>query len=170
MGYVHNTHMTQYVPPSAMYGDTATWAMKAGQVSGTIAYGCDATDETANLHIPITILSNSVDAQGAYLVSIEVDFEILVAACDSVTAYVNKVTRGADGADATVTALTFDYDTDHDTAAERLTLDEHKMTLTLDDPLWIDNDEYILVKIAFDKAATSTVEALGAFANFTLRV
>lgn len=166
---MNNTHFCQYIPPTAMYGDTATWAMKAGQVSNTIAYGCDATDETANLWIPVLLPSNSVDLQGAKLESIEIDFEILTAACDAMSAVIYKVARGADGAVAVVATPAFSYDTGHDTAAERIDVDQHKMTLTLTTPEWVDNDEYFLVKIAFDKAATTTVEALAAFANFTLR-
>ena len=68
-----------------------------------------------------------------------------------------------------VSAPAFSYDTGHDTAAERLDVDEHKMTLTLTTPVWIDNDDYYYVKIAFDKAATSVCQFLAAFANFTLR-
>jgi hypothetical protein len=66
-------------------------------------------------------------------------------------------------------SVDFTYDTGHDAANERLTLDEHKMVLTLDDPAWIDNDEEYWVEVAFDKAATTTLDFLGAVANFTLR-
>jgi len=152
-----------------MYGTVATWGMTAGQVSNTIVYKCDATDEVAVLWIPIQVMSNSVPNTGVKLESIEIDFEILVAACDAMSAVIHKVTRGADGADAVVSAPAFTYDTGHDTAAERIDVDQHKMTLTLDTPEWVDNDEYFLVKLAFDKAATTTVEILAAVANFTLK-
>jgi hypothetical protein len=79
------------------------------------------------------------------------------------------VTRGADGAVAVVAAQTFDYETGHDTAAESYELDQHKMTLTLETPIWIDNDQYVLVELTLNKAATTTVDLLGAVANFTLR-
>ncbi len=170
MGYVHDTAMTQWITPLQVNGDTAAWSFGAGQVSNSLVYKCDATDETANLFIPIPLPSNSVDLKGAYLRSIEIDYEIVTAACDAVTATIYKMTRGADGADVTVATPTFTYDTGHDAAAERYDVDEHKMTLTLDTAEWIDNDEYFWVKIAFDKAASTTVEFLGAFANYTLRV
>jgi hypothetical protein len=84
---------------------------------------------------------------------------------------VNKVTRGADGADATVAAQTFTYDTGHDTAGERVDVDEHKMTLTITTPFWIDNDEYVLVELTCDQAGdTGVIELLGAVANFTSRM
>lgn len=170
MGYVHDTSMSQFIAPTQVFGDTATWSLGAGQVANSIAYKCDATDETANLFIPVLLPSNSASAKGAYLKSIEVDFEIVTAACDAMSATLYKVTRGADGSDVTVASVSFTYDAGHDSAAERIDVDEHKMTLTLATPAWIDNDEYYWVKIAFDKAATTTVEFLGAVANFTLRL
>ncbi|MFC2065258.1 hypothetical protein ACFLXB_09215 [Chloroflexota bacterium] len=138
-------------------------------MTDTIAFHCAATDETTTVNIPVTIPSNSIALQGGYLESIEIDFEILVAACDAASAIVNKVTRGADGAVAVVAAQTFTYDTGHDTAAERIDVDQHKMTLTLSTPIWLDNDEYVLVELTFDKAATTQLDMLGAVANFTLR-
>ena len=47
--------------------------------------------------------------------------------------------------------------------------DQHKLTVTLTTPAWIDNDEYYLLKLAFVAAATSTIDLLGAVANFTER-
>jgi hypothetical protein len=170
MGYVHDTAMTQWITPLQVYGDTAAWTLGAGQVANSFVYKCDATDEVANLFIPIPLPSNSVDMKGCYLRSIEIDFEILIAALDVLTPVIYKMVRGADGADVTVSTPAFSYDTGHDTAAERIDVDEHKMTLTLDTAAWIDNDHYYWVKLPFDKAATSTVEFLGAFANYTLRV
>src|SRR3990172_2471302 len=127
----NNPHMTQFIPPNAMHFVTGTWTDAAGQVAGTICKHVAATDESSVVNIPIIIPSNSVALQGSKLDSIEIDYEILVAACDAVTAVVNKVTRGADGAVAVVAAETFSYDTGHDTAAERYDVDQHKMTLTI---------------------------------------
>ncbi len=167
---IHNTHVSQFIPPTLFHCVTGTWTEVAGQVTDTICKHVAATDEVATVNIPITIPSNSIGLQGAKLASIEIDYEILVAACDAVTAVVNKVTRGADGAVAVVAAQDFTYDTGHDAAAERYDVDQHKMTLTLDTPLWIDNDVYVLVELTFDKAATTTVDLLAAVANFTLRI
>jgi hypothetical protein len=175
MGYVHDQHMTKFIPPTQMFGTVAAWGIAAGAVSNSIVYGCDSTDEAAVLHIPIDPWSNgAVDAgglptKGCKLKSIEIDFEILTAACDAVTALIYKAKRGADGAVVVMSSIAFTYDAGHDTAAERLDVDQHKMTLTLDDPVYIENDEHYRVQITFDKAATSTVEVLGAFVNFDFR-
>lgn len=166
---IHNTHFSQFIPPTMMHGTVAAWGMAAGEVANSLVYACDATDEVAVLWIPVLLPSNSVDLQGAKLVSIEIDFEILVAACDAMSAVIYKSTRGADGADVVVSTPAFTYDSGHDSAAERIDVDEHKMTLTLTTPEWVDNDEYFWVAISFDKAATTTIDVLGAFANYTLR-
>jgi len=169
MGYLHDTHMSQYIPPTLFHCVTGTWTLAAGQVAGTIAKHVAAADESSVITIPIIIPSNSVALKGAYLKSIEIDFEVLIAACDALAAVVNKVTRGADGSVATVTPQTFTYDGGHDAASERIDVDQHKMTLTITTPFWLDNGEYVLVEITADKAATTTIDMLGAVANYDLR-
>jgi hypothetical protein len=169
-GYVHDTAMSQYIPPTMWHYVTGTWSDAAGQVTDTIVKKKAAADNTSTVNIPITIPSNSVSGKGAYLKSVEIDFEVLTAALDACSAVFNKVTRGADGAVATVAAQTFTYDTGHDSAAERIDVDQHKMTLTLSTPFWLDNDEYALVELTFDAAATSVIDCIGAVANFTERL
>ena len=106
MGYVHDTHMSQYIPPTAMHCVTGTWTLTAGQQAGTISKHKASNSETTVINIPIMIPSNSVALKGAKLASVDVDYELSGAAATSVTASMNKITRGADGADATVTAVT----------------------------------------------------------------
>jgi hypothetical protein len=93
------------------------------------------------------------------------------AALTALSAVVNKVTRGADGAVAVVAAQAFSYDTGHDAAGERVDVDQHRMTLTLTTPFWLDNDVYCLVELTIDQAGdTGVSELLAAVANFTLRL
>lgn len=169
-GYVHDTGMAQYIPPTLFHNVTGTWSHAAGQVTDTIAVRNAAADATTTCNIPIIVPSNSVAQKGAYLQSVEIDYEVLTAACDAVSAVFNVVTRGADGAAATVAAQTFTYDAGHDSAAERIDVDQHKMTLTLSTPVWLDNDQYALVELTLDRAATTVVDLLGAVANYTLRI
>ena len=65
--------------------------------------------------------------------------------------------------------MTTTYDTGHDTAAKRLTLAQHKMTLTLSTPEWVDEDENFYVELTVDAAATSVVKLFGARANYVFR-
>lgn len=172
---IHDTGFTQFIPPTSMFGTVAAWAMAAGAVSGSYVFGCDATDEIAHCYIPVIAPSNSgVDAQGvvkkgALIKSIEIDFEILTAALDAGSAVIRKYKRGVDGSVVVVSTPTFTYDSGHDSAAERIDVDQHKMTLTLDTPFYLENDEYLWVDLVLDKAGTSTVEVLGAFVNYTFR-
>ena len=130
-----------------------------------------AADNTAVVNIPIKLPQNSASYKGSKLVSIDVYWEVLTAAMDAVTAAIYQAVLPANGADyAAPTALSFTYDTGHDTAPERLTLDEHKMTLTLATPIWLDDDDEIMVQMTFDAAATSALTFFGARANFTLRI
>lgn len=164
---INNTHFSQYIPPDGIHYVTGTWADAAGQVAGTVCKHKSANAETSVVTIPIVIPSNSIALQGAKLASIEVDYEILVTQCTSVTPVLNKVTRGADTAVAVVAAVTQTMDLVAGSTAR--TIDQHKMTVTLTTPAWIDNDEYYLLQLSFVAAAGTTLDVLGAVANFTLR-
>ncbi len=167
-GYVHDTAMSTYIPPTCWHYVTGTFTDAAGQVAGTICKHRAAANETSVLNIPITLPSNAVAGKGAYLKSIEIDYEVLVAEPTSITWTLNKVTRAAEGADAAVAAVT---KTDAVAAAAAKTVDEHKQVITLDTPAWIDNDEYFLLKGALVAGAGGTTEDfLAAVANWTLRV
>jgi len=168
MGYIHDTSMSQFIPPNVMHCVTGVWTDIAGQVAGTIARHKAAAAETSIVNIPITIPSNSVALKGSYLKSVEIDYEVLIAACTSVTAALTKVVRGIDGAVAVVSAPVVTQDLAAAVAAA--TVDQHKLTVTVTTPEWIDNDAYFLLKLTVVAAATTTFDLLGAVANFTLRI
>jgi hypothetical protein len=168
MGFVHNANMAQYIPPNLAHCVTGTWTDVAGQVAGTICRHKAATAETSTINIPIIIPSNANAGAGAQLVSVEVDYEVLVAACTSWTMSIVKVVRGADTAVAVVSAPAgTQLLTPASTAA---TVDQHKDKFTLTTPVFIDNDEYYFLKIVAVAAATTQIDILGAVANYTLRV
>ncbi len=167
MGYVHDTHFSQYIPPSAWHFVTGTFTDAAGQVAGTIAKHRAAANETSVITIPILLPSNSVALKGAKLVSIEVDYEILVAEPTSLTWTLNRVTRGAEGAVAVVAAVT---KTNSVADAAAKTVDQHKQTITITTPAWIDNDEYYLLECSLVAGAGgNTTDFIAGVANFTLR-
>lgn len=172
MGYIHNTSMSQYIPPELFHCVTGTWTLGAGQVAGTIVKKVNDFAQTSVVNIPILVPSNSVVLKGAYLKSIDIDFQIIFGAdLTALTAVINKVTRGIDGAVAVVAPQAFTYDIGHDTAGERVSENKHKMTLTITTPFWSDNDVYILVKLTVQQAGDGTIiEFLGANANYTLRL
>ncbi len=168
MGYVHDTHMSQYIAPNTMHAATGTFTYVAGQVAGTIALHRAAANETTKITIPILIPSNSSPLKGSMLNSVDVDYEILVAEPTSITWTLNKVTRGVEGAVAVVAAVT---KTDTVAAAAAKTVDQHRQVVTLTTPAYIDNDEYYLLEMAIAAGAGgNTTDILGAVANFTARL
>lgn len=166
MGYVHDTHMAQYIPPTAGHYVTGTWTQAAGAVTGTIAMHKAAGAETAVVNFPIMLPSNSVSTKGAMLTSIEIDYEQLLAGTTSTTLTLNKVTRGADGAVAVVSAVTITVDLSATTSKSQ---DQHRIIGTVTTPAYIDNDEYYLAVLTFVCGGTVTLDVLGAVANFTYR-
>jgi hypothetical protein len=168
MGYVHDTGMSQYIPPTLFHAVTGTFTMTAGGVAGTVSLHRAAANQTSVITIPILAPSNSSALKGALLKSIEVDYEITIAEPTSITWTLNKVTRGADTAVAVVAAVT---KTDTLAAAAAKTVDQHKQTITITTPAYIDNDQYYLLECSIVAGAGGTVEDfLGAVANYTFRV
>lgn len=175
MGYVHDEGFCAFIAPTQVFGDVAAWGIVAGAVTNSLVYKCDATDETANLYIPIvgvpshTPDSAGVAQKGGKITKIEIDYEILVAAVDTLTAVIYKSKRGVDGADVVISTVAFTHDAAHDTDDERDDLDEHRMEINVTTPFYLEDDEYLWVHLAIDKAGTSTFEFLGAFAYYILR-
>jgi hypothetical protein len=168
---IHDTEMSQWIPPTAAHLVTGTWTKTAGQVANTIVAHKAAADETAVVTIPILLPSNSGSYKGVLLTSIDVYWEVVTAALDAIDALVYKVVAPTNGAAiAAPTSVAFSYDAGHDTAAERLTLEQHTMALTLTTPAWIDDGDVYQVELTVDAALTSIFELIGARANFTLRL
>ena len=167
MGYVHDTSMSQYIPPTLFHFSTGTITEVAGQTVGTIVEHRAAANQTTLITIPILIPSNASVLKGSYLKSVEIDYEILTAEPTSLPFTINKVTRGADGADATVTAVTKAASLSDATAKD---VDEHKQVLTITKPFLIDNDEYVLVELALEAGAGgNTADFISAVANYNAR-
>jgi hypothetical protein len=169
MGYVHDTAMTLFIgPEQAQYTvGTFTDAVASNVWSKNKA----ATDNTSVVKIPVPIPQNSVALKGSKLVSIDIWFKVATAALDACAATIYKATLPADAAAfAAPASQTFTYDAGHDSAAERIDVDEHLMTLTLETPFWLDNDDEVYVELSVDAAATSVFSYYGARANYTFRV
>ena len=167
MGYIHDT-LSLYIPPTWMLPITGTWTETAGQVAGTISKHKAAAAETSNLYIPIPLPTRDNAEKGSMVDTIEVDYEITVAACTSVTATLTKVTRGANTAVAVVSTVPSTQDLAAAVAAA--TADQHKLTITVTTPEYLDPDEYYILQIAFVCAAGSVLDVIGAVANYTARL
>ena len=169
MGYVHLTDICQFIPPSDILKSAGTWTPTVA--SNLITDVRTAADAAFDLLIPIVLPGSSIAKQGAKLVSIDVWYIIATAAADDfATVELNKVTLAADGTAPTGAAVTTTCDTDHDSAAERKAADEHKMTVTLSTPAFIEDDEAYWLHLNVDAAAGTVFSLVGAQANFTLRL
>jgi hypothetical protein len=164
---IHNTHFSQFIPVTLFHPVTGTFTWTAGAVAGTIALNRASANETSVITVPIMVPSNSQALAGCKLTSIEVDYENFVSEVTSFTWTLNKVTRGADGAVAVVAAVT---KTDAILAADSHSVDQHKQTIAITTPAWVDNDEYYLLEISIiSGGAGPTNKFYGALANFTFR-
>ena len=168
MGYVHDTNMSQFIPPNLAHCVTGTWTDVAGQVAGTIVRHKAATAETSTINIPIILPSNHIALKGSLLKYVELDHEILVAAATSVTLSIVKVVRGADTAVAVVSAPAGTQTLTAATSAA--TVDQHRDRFTLTTPAFIDDDEIYFLKVVIVAAATTQVDIIGAVAYFTARL
>jgi hypothetical protein len=176
MGYVHDTAMSQFIPPE-MIGFGATAGMAMAVNSNVWANERTANNSTFTVYVPVMIPSCSVDLMGSLLKSIELMYEVAAADNDSVlTVKLYKDTFAANAASgsgsintaAEITAIT--VDAGHDSDAERKVQDEHRMVVTLTTPVWIDNDASYHLEIAFDAAALSEDNFYGAIINYTKRL
>jgi hypothetical protein len=169
MGYVHDTAMSQFIPPEACQYTVGTFT--DGVASNVWSKDKAAADDTSVIKIPVAIPQNSAAQKGGYLRSIDIWFAVTTAALDALAATIYKATLPADGAAFGAPASqVFSYDSGHDTEAERIDVDEHKMTLTLTTPFWLDDDDEFYVELSVDAALTSVFKFYGARANFTLRI
>ena len=167
MGYVHDEHMQQYIPPTMFHAVTGTWANAAGNVAHTIVLQKTAGAETATVTIPLAVPGNSSDEKGSKIASVEIDYEILAAVATSITATVWKIARGADGAVAVATQVTATQDLT--AATDAADVDQHALTVTITTPEYIDDDDYWFVELACVCAAGTVLEFLGAQVNYTAR-
>ncbi|OGO41099.1 MAG: hypothetical protein A2Z04_01580 [Chloroflexi bacterium RBG_16_57_9] len=167
----HDTHVHSWVSPSRSHAVTGTWADAAGAVGNTIVRKKSANAETGVLTVPVNVPMNDGQERGAYLVSLDLYYELLTAAATSVTPVIYKVTLPANGdAIGAPESLAFSYDAGSDAVNERNTQDQHAMTLTLTTPVWVEDDHVIQVQVSFVCGAAVVVDWIGLRANYTYRL
>lgn len=169
-GYVHDTAVSFWIGYARFTHNSGTWTMTVGPVANTYMSRRTAAAATSITVIQIVPLQNSNASKGFYLTSVDIWFEYTTAAPTTLDALIWKNTLGADTAVLVAAAVPFSYDTGHDTAGERDNVDQHKMTLTLTTPVWIDNDDIYFVELTSVNAASTVLDFYGARINGTLRL
>ena len=169
MGYVHDTDMSQFISPFACAYTAGTWTPTIG--TNMVENVRTAADASFTILIPIEVPSNGVALKGSYLKSIDIYYSIATAAADAVAGLaVDKLTLAVDGTAVAGATVAVTQDTGHDTAAERIDIEDHTMTATITTPAWIDEDEHFVASLVVDAAAGTVFSFIGARANYTLRV
>jgi hypothetical protein len=168
MGYTHDTSMAAFTSPAEIIGTVGTWAVTAASHLWTL--NKTAADNTSVVKIPLKLPSNNKGLKGALLKSVDLWWSNATGDLDALTPEIYLAALPAQAGTLAATAQSFAYDASHDTAAKRITQATHKMTLTLDTPIWIDNDNEAYVELTVDAAANSVVKLMGASANYTLRI
>ncbi len=69
MGYVHDTAMSQFIPPTVFGYSAGTWTLTVA--SNVWSLNRTAADASFTVYMPISIPSNSVAVKGAKLLSVE---------------------------------------------------------------------------------------------------
>ncbi len=170
MGYVHVTDIKQFIPPT-VFGKTAgTWALTFN--TGLVYDARTAADAEFSILIPIPLPGSEVGLQGAMIKAVDIWYRVSGAAHDDFAVVkMYKVTgsdHGSACAAAEITGITLD--TGHDTAAECKAVAHHKMTVTIDDPVFIAENTFYYILLTVDGAAASVHWSYGAQAHFTLRI
>lgn len=155
---------------------TGTWA--GALASNVFSMDKTAADETSTVYIPfpsrfsdMAVQSGSaVVDRGVRVLGIEIMYSVATAAMDAVAATLYKDTYAANGTLNTAAAVTTTYDTGHDTAAERITVDEHRLALLIaaGDREFLTNLQGMHAEVSLNAAATSVVKVFGAIWHFEL--
>ena len=105
--------------------------------------------------------------------SVDIWYFCGTADADDITPVIQKLTYPATGgAIPSASAVTFTYDSGHNTAALRYahatTL--HKMTITITTPFYVDDDDQVYIELTYNSSATSVDKVYGVRANYTARL
>ena len=169
MGYVNNTQMSQFISPNLCAFSAGTWTPTLA--SNVFSMNRTAADAAFNVFAPILTPGNAAALAGAKLLSIEVYYSIGTAAADDfATVELEKMTLPATGTAVSGAAVGITIDSGHDTAAERKAAGDHTMTITLNSPAYIDNNDGYVLVLNIDAAATTVFKLYGVVVNFELRV
>jgi len=170
MGYVHDTHMSQFFSALNCQFTAGTWTPTISDHIASMVRG--AADASFTVLIPINLPGNASAFKGIKIKSIDVFYAIGTAAADDFpTVQLEKMTLGANDTAISGQAVTISLDAAHDTAVERLAADDdHMMTITITTPEWSDNDLAYVLQLVVDCAATTVFTLFGARVNYDLRV
>jgi hypothetical protein len=168
MGYTHINNASIFVPPVNFTKSSGAWSLIFS--SEVTQESRAASDTPLNILIPLNFQGGEARYQGVKIQSIDIYYTIGTADFTSFnTVEVCKQSLPANGVAHSGAEVPSTIDADHDTSAERVVQGTHKMTITITNPVYIQDDEFWYVYLATDPAATSVISLYGAQVHFTLR-
>ena len=171
MGYIHDTAMAQVLGPEEFAYSAGTWRLLTTSSQHWYARRGRAAAAIVVLRLQAKLPQNSVAQKGAYLKSVDIWYKNNTANGTAATIKLYKETLIAHaGSWAAPEEQTSTMDSNHDTAAKCYAQADHKATLTLTTPIWLDDDANVFVELAFTAAATSDFDFIAARFNYTLRL
>lgn len=162
---MRNTHFSQFIPPGMIQKSAGTWtATLAGDL---VSDNRSANDSVFNLFVPLALPGNSQYRKGSRLKDVRLYYAVGTAALDGfATVAVKRVSLPATGTAVSGADVPITLDAAHDTAAERLALGDHTLSVTLNAPVYLGEGEGYVLFCALDAAATSVFKLFGAAADY----
>jgi len=169
MGYVKVSKINQFLPPALFGKAGGTWTL--GVSSNVVAETRSTADSSFALYLPILAPSSEAYRQGARLESVTVYYKIAGAAADDFSAPVlHKMALPVASEAASGAALSLTLDGGHDSADERKAVGTHSMTISLESPCWLGEDECVWLQLSVDAAASTSFSLYGAQVNYDLNL
>lgn len=169
MGYVNITDISQFISPLEITKILGTWTPTIS--SNIISDVRTAAAADTTLLIPAVLPGSSIALQGAKLESFDVWYRIATAEPTGFTVALNRVNLNAHAAAVTGTNITaISFDTNHDTPAKRYAEAHHRMTVSLDTPVFINHIHAYWLSCVIACHANTVLTLFGARANYTLRL
>jgi hypothetical protein len=169
MGYTNDTAMIQFIPPTTFMFTAGTWTptIASDVVSNVRTAG--ATSFTAL--IPLMVPGNSAYRKGSQIKSVDIWYTIATAdLTDFATVSLENVALPANTVAPTGAAITgITLDSLHNTAALRKVQGSHKMNVSFDTPIWVNNIQALYIQLILNCAASSVVTLYGANINYVER-
>ena len=170
MGYVNLKDICKFISPAEMQKTAGTWTPT---ISTHLVYE-SRTAAAAGFYvmIPVKLPASNGKKQGGKILSVDIWYKVVIQAMtDFADVVVKKLTLSANGVAVSGAAYTaFSLDADHDTAAERKTVGDHKMTITFTDKPYLEDDEVLYILLSVEGGASGVFNIYGAQANFELKL
>lgn len=160
-----------FVPPNAWAYPTGTWTPTFA--ANVFSMDKTAADNTCVAYVPCPapqISDAAVESSAAAVdrgvrpIALEIMYSVATAALDAVDVALLKDTYADSATLNTAAAVTSSYDAAHDTAGERITVDEHRLSLLIAerDRFFLSSGVGVHGEATFNAAATSVLKVFGA--------